>query len=115
VNQPELKVPEAVSQRIEGSRNKDVVIGVRPEHLGGDPHRGDGLRLDGAVVLEETLGHEVHTHVDLSGREIVVRGAQRLPNDDGSRVNLWAPIDSLHFFAEDTGVRLDGAGVGTPE
>jgi hypothetical protein len=66
--------------------------------------------------LEETLGHEIHTHVDLAGQAVVVRGGQRLPDGDENRVKIWAPIDSLHFFAKDTGVRLDGvSGIGMPE
>jgi ABC-type sugar transport system ATPase subunit len=107
-NQPEFKVSEAVSQCIEQSRSEDVVVGVRPEHFEAGPPRGDGLTLGGAVVLEETLGHEVHAHVDVAGHEIVVRGRRRLTGDGGNRINVWAPSDSVHFFAGDTGVRLGG-------
>ena len=109
-NQPDLKLSDAVAQQLEQSRVGDVVIGVRPEHLEGDTGHGGGLVLGGSVVLEETLGHEVHTHVDLAGHEVVVRGRQRLPGDGESRVALRAPIDSLHFFAKDTGLRLGGVG-----
>jgi multiple sugar transport system ATP-binding protein len=115
-NQPAFEVPETVSQQVERSRDGKVVVGVRPEHLEREAGRGEGLVLGGAIVLEETLGHEIHTHVDLAGQEVVVRGAQRLPDGGESRVKIWARIDSLHFFAKDTGVRLDGAsGIGIPE
>lgn len=115
-NQPSFEVPETVSRQVERSRDGNIVVGVRPEHLEKEVGRGEGLILGGAVVLEETLGHEIHTHVDLSGQAVVVRGGQRLPDGDENRVKIWAPVDSLHFFAKDSGVRLDGvSGIGMPE
>jgi ABC-type sugar transport system ATPase subunit len=109
-NQQELKLPDTVAKQLEGAG--DVVIGVRPEHLVGDTGHNDGLVLGGSVVLEESLGHEVHTHVDSAGHKVVVRGAQRLPGDGENHVAIRAPVDSLHFFSKDTGIRLGSAGAG---
>jgi len=107
-NQPDVKLSAVVAKQLEGVG--DVVIGVRPEHLNADTGHGEGLVLAGSVVLEETLGHEVHTHVDSAGHKVVVRGGQRLTRDGENRVAIRAPIDSLHFFAKDTGLRLGGTG-----
>jgi len=102
--QPDIPLPAAVLRRIEETNTKQVVVGVRPEHL--TPGAGDGVALTGKIVLEETLGHETHSHLELGGEEIVVRGSQSLvASPDG--VVVSALIDRLHFFSKDSGLRLD--------
>ncbi|MDH3217438.1 MAG: hypothetical protein OEN01_14335, partial [Candidatus Krumholzibacteria bacterium] len=64
------------------------------------------LVLGGTVILEETLGHEVLTHVDLGGQEIVVRGSEHLTRDDG-KITVRVESDSLHFFSKRDGERID--------
>ncbi|UCH84468.1 MAG: sn-glycerol-3-phosphate ABC transporter ATP-binding protein UgpC [Candidatus Latescibacterota bacterium] len=86
----------------------EVIVGIRPEslHPGGHLGRSDAPVLTGRVVLRETLGHEVLTHVDLGGKEIVARGNARFEVDRDGMTFLEAPSDSLHFFGGRGGERL---------
>ena len=94
--------------RIDSKGARELVVGVRPENL--KPHTGgagnQGLVLGGTVILEETLGHEVLTHVDLGSQEIVVRGSEHLTRDDG-KITVRVESDSLHFFSKRDGERID--------
>ena len=115
-NQTGFKVPEPVSKQIEQLGAGEIVVGARPEVFKQGDGTGDGLRLNGEVVLEETLGHEILTHIDLGGEEIVVRGGQTLLDPGGGRVSVWAPVESLHFFSKQAGTRIDAtSGVGVSE
>jgi multiple sugar transport system ATP-binding protein len=105
----EWHLPGHVAERVERSGARDVIVGVRPEHFDPDPDTRNGFRLSGKVVLEETLGHEILTHIDVNGEEIVVRGRRRLNDGGDGRVSVWAPVESLHFFSKDTGARIDAA------
>ena len=114
MNRVELRIPKAISREIEKSAHRGVVIGVRPEDFNPDAGRTDGLVLTGTTVLEETLGHEVHSHIDLEGASIVVRGRRRLGGE--GRVSVRAAIESLHFFSKETGARIDTpSGVELPD
>ena len=104
--QPDVKLPDPVAGSIEAAGATRVTIGVRPEHL--SPEGNEGFALSGSVVLEETLGHETHTHVDVAGRELVVRGARPLEPREG-QVVVSAPPEKLHFFAGELGERIDDA------
>ncbi len=105
-NRAKWTVPAELVERVERSETPDLIVGVRPEHLDPGPGTGEGLHLHGRVTLEETLGHEILTHIDVDGEEIIVRGRSRL-NDGGERVSVWAPVESLHVFSKATGERID--------
>jgi multiple sugar transport system ATP-binding protein len=100
-----LGLPPEISSVLDHGGSRDLIIGVRPEDLvprgslGGSP----GIAFEGRVVLTETLGHDVLTHVDLGEDEIVVRGGGL---SDG-RVALEAPASALHFFEGKDGSRVD--------
>ncbi|UCG50549.1 MAG: hypothetical protein JSW58_10095, partial [Candidatus Latescibacterota bacterium] len=63
--------------------------------------------LRGRVVLRETLGHDILTHVDLDGEEIVVRGGDRLAGGVGGQTYLKVSDGSLHFFSRRDGKRIE--------
>jgi ABC-type sugar transport system ATPase subunit len=105
------EMPTHVAERVGRSGKGDVIVGVRPEHLDPQPASRNGFCLTGRVVLEETLGHEILTHLDVSGEEIIMRGKRRLGDGGDGRVSVWAPVESLHFFSRE-GVRIDATSDG---
>jgi len=106
-DQSEFKVPGPLSAEIDRHGVAEVLVGVRPEALEAKTGAPDSLSLNGTVVLEETLGHEIHTHVDLAGEEVVIRGGKPLVDAGTSgKVALSAPVDALHFFSKATGARI---------
>jgi len=91
-----------------------VTVGIRPEHIAPAPPPAAGelevLRLDGRITLEEPLGHEVLTHVEVGGDELVARGAGRFVADGDGKTELFIEARHLHFFSGDDGARIGASG-----
>jgi ABC-type sugar transport system ATPase subunit len=82
---------------------RDVVVGVRPEHL----VAGDGP-LEATVEAVEWLGHERHVLCRLGDEPLVVRESTGRPGvDPGTRIRLTAAPSHLHLFDPHTTERLD--------
>jgi ABC-type sugar transport system ATPase subunit len=111
-NGSRVGLPAAAAGALERSGVGDVILGVRPENLlpGGHLGRSDAPVLRGRVVLRETLGHEVLTHIDAGGEEIIARGNNRFEVDDDGLTSLEVPGGSLHYFGGHGGSRIE-----TPE
>jgi multiple sugar transport system ATP-binding protein len=100
-------LPGDVMERLGGYTGDRVVLGIRPEHLA--PGAADaGLRLSGRLTLREPLGNETITHVEVAGREVIVRGTGEISGDDG--VTLGVASRNLHLFSATDGARIGGAG-----
>ncbi|HOS18205.1 MAG TPA: sn-glycerol-3-phosphate ABC transporter ATP-binding protein UgpC [Clostridia bacterium] len=52
-----------------GAGNKDIVVGVRPEHIG--LTEGEGVAA--TVDVSEMMGSEIFLHVDAEGKDVVIR------------------------------------------
>jgi multiple sugar transport system ATP-binding protein len=92
------------------SAREGVLVGIRPENIAPVLGRGEGrspsIRLDGRITLEEPLGHETLTHIQVGEQELVARGAGRFPRDDEGRAALYIETDRLHLFGAGSGTRL---------
>ncbi|MCX5044941.1 sn-glycerol-3-phosphate ABC transporter ATP-binding protein UgpC [Aldersonia sp. NBC_00410] len=91
-----LPVPRNVATAAGGA---SVTVGIRPEHfeLG-----GDGLEMEVAVV--EELGSDAFVYgrvTGANGEQVVARADWRNPPPKGSRVQLSADADHVHFFGTD--------------
>jgi len=87
-----------------------VLVGVRPENIAPDPPaEADGsaaLRLEGRITLEEPLGHETLTHIQVGGHDLVARGAGRFERDGDGNTGLYIDAGRLHLFKAGSGIRL---------
>jgi multiple sugar transport system ATP-binding protein len=108
-----LALPSAgispAAARIPGpDSDEPVSVGFRPE----DVHPLDfasehaELTLRGRIVLEEPLGHETLTHIDVEGREIVARGRETFPRDGEGAVRVRVPAGNIHLFSARDGRRI---------
>ena len=84
-------------------RDQQVTVGVRPEHL----VLGPGS-LHGTVHAVESLGHERHLFVDLSGTRLVCRQSADQPAPaTGDRVDLVVAPEHVHLFDPTSTERLN--------
>jgi ABC-type sugar transport system ATPase subunit len=104
-----LGVPAPTAAVLARGGGGGVIVGMRPENLlpGGHLGRSDIPVLKGRVVFRETLGHEVLTHIDVGGKEIIARGNNRFELDEDGFTTLEAPGDALHLFYGDGGKRIE--------
>jgi multiple sugar transport system ATP-binding protein len=93
-----------------GDAARDVVLGVRAEHLTvvdpvpvTEPGRA---RLRGTVRLVENLGSEEVAHCLVGDARLPVRGPRPLGLAAGDPVTLTAPVDRIHLFDPAGGRRL---------
>ncbi|EOM77313.1 sn-glycerol-3-phosphate ABC transporter ATP-binding protein UgpC [Rhodococcus rhodnii] len=90
------------------TERRDVVLGVRPEHLRiAEPD--DEVRFDAVVDLLENLGSEeiAHCVVGETGTTLSFRGRRPTGLHVGAHVVLTADLTDLHLFDRTSGRRLD--------
>jgi multiple sugar transport system ATP-binding protein len=102
-----LPLPIAVRTAASHAGLRELVLGIRPEHL----HLTDGTgEIAGEVVLVEELGADALLHVRLadSGNQVVARTEGRKPPAPGQPVTFHVAPDDLFAFDPVTGARLAG-------
>ncbi|MCT2581819.1 ABC transporter ATP-binding protein [Actinophytocola gossypii] len=110
VRATDLDLPLGIDATTPG---RDVLLGVRPEHLTltGEP----GIRA--VVTAVENLGGDEVAHCRAGTHTLAVRGPRPLRLAAGDRVGLTARPEHLHLFDPGTGGRLvwRTADIATPE
>ncbi|HUL27613.1 MAG TPA: ABC transporter ATP-binding protein [Streptosporangiaceae bacterium] len=100
-------LPAAAGAAAKQAGLKELVIGIRPEHL----HLADGSgELRGEVLLVEELGADALLHVRLAGAgdPVVARAEGRRPPAQGQGVTFHVQTDDVFAFHPVTGARLAG-------
>jgi multiple sugar transport system ATP-binding protein len=101
-----LAVPDRAAAALASMQLRDVVIGVRPEHI---RFVGDGAGVPATVTVVESLGHERHVVLRLDDGQMIIA---RVPADDpapseGDAVRLGAADDTLHLFDPTSADRVE--------
>ena len=102
-----LPLPASVRNAASHAGLKEIVVGIRPEHL----HLADGTgQLAGEVLLVEELGADALLHVRLSEDHnlVVARTEGRKPPPPGQPVTFRVQPDDIFAFHPKTGARLAG-------
>ncbi|HEX6387913.1 MAG TPA: sn-glycerol-3-phosphate ABC transporter ATP-binding protein UgpC [Solirubrobacteraceae bacterium] len=132
-----LQLPDEVGRArpaLQGFIGKDVIVGIRPEHLEDAALGGGPGRLKGEVRLVEALGSEVMAHLDIAARAPRTAETRELAEDVGKTVEAddHAPLvgrfdprsrlkagdatevavqtEALHFFDPETGLGIYDGG-----
>jgi multiple sugar transport system ATP-binding protein len=100
-----LPLPNAVRSAAAQAGLKELVIGIRPEHM----HLADGSgELAGEVMLVEELGADALLHVRLAEdrNQVVARTEGRTPPAPGQQVTFHVKPEDVFAFHPVTGARL---------
>jgi multiple sugar transport system ATP-binding protein len=84
-----------------GSAGRDVVYGIRPEHI----EIGEG-GLPAEVVVVEPTGSETQVVARMGGQEVIAVFRERQLIKPGDRIPLRPRAAAAHLFAQDTGNRI---------
>jgi multiple sugar transport system ATP-binding protein len=100
-----LIVPLPAEQALEAYAGRSIVMGIRPEHLHARPAKGVEYYtpFTAEVQLVERLGHESFAFATLQGAPIAARLAPEDAPEAATAMTLYAAIDRMHFFDEETG------------
>jgi multiple sugar transport system ATP-binding protein len=102
-----IPLPTAVRAAASQAGLRELVLGIRPEHL----HLADGTgEIKGEVMLVEELGADALLHVRLAGdgHQVVARAEGRKPPAPGQEVTFHVQPDDVFAFNPATGARLAG-------
>ncbi len=85
---------------------REVILGVRPEHLHRASQNNEGPILTGHVLALENLGSEEIAFCRVGTAQVAVRGPRPLGMAAGEEVTLTAAINHLYLFDPDSSRRL---------
>jgi multiple sugar transport system ATP-binding protein len=126
----EIDLPEAVLLKRPALRSyvgKDVVVGMRPEHLRAASPDTTGPRLVGDVDLVEALGSELVVHFTIDANRVIAEGAvdkdeaaavkkgegvarveAKTPVKPGDKMTFSVDVEDMQFFDTQTGLAIRG-------
>ena len=108
----EISISERIKDKLEGIAIPagDIILGVRPEHI----YLSDN-GIKGEVGVSEMIGSETYLHVNVGGKDTVIRvPTMELPEEYKRHIPLSTKIrfgflsDALHLFSKETGKNLIG-------
>ncbi|MDX1665566.1 MAG: sn-glycerol-3-phosphate ABC transporter ATP-binding protein UgpC [Candidatus Promineifilaceae bacterium] len=88
---------------------KEVIFGVRPEHIHAqnfEPANINAAPIDARVEVIELLGHELHLYLDSGQNNFVATVDTRLAPDIGQELPLVIDMDRMHLFDKNTELRI---------
>jgi multiple sugar transport system ATP-binding protein len=126
----EVLLPEAVALKRPALRSyvgKDVVVGMRPEHLRAASPDITGPKLVGDVDLVEALGSELVVHFTIDAHRVIAEGAldkdeaaamqsgegvarveAKTPVKPGDKMTFSVDVEDMQFFDTQTGLAIRG-------
>ncbi len=126
----EIPLPEAVRTKrpaLASYAGRDVVVGMRPEHLPAAKPGETGPTLVGDVDLVEALGSELVVHFTIDAHRVIAEGAldkdeaeavsagegvarveAKTPVKVGDRMTFAIDIEDMQFFDSQTGLAIRG-------
>jgi multiple sugar transport system ATP-binding protein len=124
----EIELPETVVMKRPALRSyagKDVVVGLRPEHLPAESANATGPKLVGDVDLVEALGSELVVHFTIDAHRVLAEGAvdrdeaaavkhgegvarvaAKTPVKPGDKLTFAVDIEDMQFFDNQTGLAI---------
>jgi len=106
----EVPVPENWQAGARAHAGRQVLMGIRPEHVGEAAAHNWTLtaNLGGAIDIVETIGHEVIVHFKAGEDTVIAKlGAHHVPRF-GERIELAMDCNAMHLFDPETEQRLPG-------
>jgi multiple sugar transport system ATP-binding protein len=101
-----LDIPERLRAAVRSHLDRDVWVGIRPEHLFVAAPDSQVDVVSGTVELIEPLGSVIEVQVNLDGTVIVAQIDRDSPVRAGEALRLRADTAHLHLFDVDSDVSL---------
>jgi multiple sugar transport system ATP-binding protein len=97
---PTLPVPESRTARYAPYTERDMTLGIRPEHFADhvEPLRPGFARLDAPVDVVEPMGSETLVHFALGETQMTARIGPDTPAKAGERLPLAVDLNQMHLI-----------------
>ncbi len=100
-----LAVPDDKKGLFSDYVGKEVIFGIRPEHVHAPQFAPPSIiasELSATVEVIELLGHEIHLMTSTGKNSLVATIDPRLNANVGSQLDLVADMNNMHLFDKDT-------------
>lgn len=102
-----IKIPEGKikDESIKSFIDKDVILGIRPEHIHDDERflaMAEESIVEVKVEVTELMGAETYLYLDLEGTQITARVDPRSTAKQGDTVKVAFDINKIHLFDKET-------------
>jgi multiple sugar transport system ATP-binding protein len=103
----QVVLPPESSRRFASHRDREIVLGIRPEHLGEATPEEPAI-FEAIVDLVEPMGAETFLHVHTGGHSLVIRSSaeESAQAQAGGRRRFRLDPDKVCFFDPTSGVAL---------
>ncbi len=102
-NSVKIFLPDRFKKSLDSYKNKELVLGIRPEHIYTHDGKNSFVPIVGYVEVIETVGNEMFVYFNLGENNKLVA---RIPPDNRIKVNqsfnFLFDTDKLHFFDKST-------------
>jgi multiple sugar transport system ATP-binding protein len=108
-----ITLPRQLVQAAGENGSREIIVGIRPEHVAVDDGSGDGIPAE--VVLVESLGADSYVHASIAGTEstFVARTEGYDSRQPGTNVRLRIDAERMFGFDAESEERLgDGSSAG---
>ncbi len=103
-----LPIPSAQTTRFQGLTGKELIFGLRPEHMT-EPRRSDcdqNCEFDAMLDVVEPMGMETMVYFTVDGQEICGRVDPGSAKGPGETMRLYADMDRMHLIDPQSGMVL---------
>jgi multiple sugar transport system ATP-binding protein len=101
-----LPVPPDRGGRFDRFRDREILVGLRPEHLAVAAGPETAAPIDIAADVVEPLGADTLVFFNTGGREMVARVPPGAARRRGDRVRLHPDVSRMHLFDPSTEARI---------
>lgn len=88
-----------------GYLDKEIILGIRPEHIY-DKIRPTEIPIKGEVTFLEMLGSEKFVYMDINGNDILVKVNSDVPVERGKEKEFFIDESKIHFFDKETELNI---------
>lgn len=100
-----LDIPQEKKSALGNYIGKEIILGVRPEHILSDDTPGEKkskCSLDVTAEIAEMTGSETNVYFDIGGKMHIARIKQKNRIASGDTVKLYIDEKTVHFFDKET-------------
>jgi multiple sugar transport system ATP-binding protein len=103
-----LPVPPAKAARYAGASGRDLLLGLRPEHITEPRRNGGSEPTTFTITLDvvEPMGMETMVYFSVGGTEICARVEPTAAKDAGASMTLQANMENMHLIDASSGMVL---------
>lgn len=98
-------LPEGVSKQLDMVENKELILGIRPEHMSVTKIMLDTFPnqvMNEKILNIEKMGNENHVFLKIGEKDIILKVSNQMRESIGDDISFVIDINKCHFFDKDS-------------